>query len=440
MIAIGEIELKSLENKIFLVLSLVLFILTIIIGTSLLSYNRSAEKQIKNELLNKNYSKIVRFIIEELTNVYYQLGTTTDNSEVNATISNHIIKVCYNRKCKNFNLLRAGPVLEKTIPKYIFYKIELNEALIYSNTKLANYEIEKSRLLNERNILRVAVSVDERFWLKKQLEIRESYKTVFVASLIFIALISVLFKYLLRLYGIKIYQYFGKVFFSQEEFLLKKIWSQEYKRKKELELNYLFMKKANKLVLSKECMAVDESSILSLPCNISLYQKNHSEKVSIVELKIFFLEMFSLEKNISISIVSQDDTIDFQSKELLYQILNSLFNYLIFCFNKTENLDNTAEIKCYISRGGLNLECKGFSALHGNDINMHTINFFKNYANVFLLSLEQIFSMLEKLEFKCEIKNEDEISLVKPQEIDVSKQVIKKSANISSVLPFKRKR
>ncbi len=439
MIAIEELEVKSLENKIFLFLFLILSFLMVIIGVSLIYHYQNTEKKVKYELLNKNYSKITRLTIEELANVYHQLATTTDNSEVNVTISNHSVNACYKEKCKNYNLLKFGSILDRNIQEYIFYKIKLNEALIYSNTKLPSYEIERSHLLNEQTILTVGLSINEVFWQNKQLEIREPYKNIFIASLVFIALSGVLFKCLLRFYGIKIYHYFKKIFLSQEEVLLNKIWNQEFKRKKELELNYLFIKKANKLILSNEGMTGSESDILSLPCNISLYQKNHSEKVSIVELKGFFSEMFSLEKNISISIVSQNDTVDFQSKELLYQILNSLFNYLIFCFKKTKSLENAAEIKCYINHESLRLECKGFSILQGSDVNTQNMQFFKDHANVFILGLEQIFNMLDKLKFKYEIKNGDEIILIKLQEMDNSNRTAKKSINISSILPFKRK-
>jgi len=439
MIAIEELEVKSLENKMFLFLFLISSFLMIIIGLNLIYHYQNTEKKVKNELLNKNHSKIKMLAIEELANLYYQLSTPINNSEVNATINNHSIKACYKEKCKSFNLLKFGPMLNRIIPEYIFYEIKLNEELIYSNTKLPSYEIEKSHLLNERTILTVGLSINELFWQKNQLEIMEPYKNIFIASLVFMALSGLLFKYLLRFYGIKTYQYCKKLFFSQEEVLLNKIWSQEFKIKKELELNYLFIKKANKLILSNEGKTLRESDILSLPCNISLYQKNHSEKVSIVELKEFFLEMFSLEKDISISIVSQDNTIDFQSKELLYQILNSLFNYLVFCFKKTKNLENTAEIKCYINYESLRFECKGFSTLQGNDVNTQTMQFFKNHANVFILNLEQVFSILEKLKFKYEIKNEDAISLIKLQEMDNPNWPAKKSTNISSILPFKRK-
>jgi hypothetical protein len=439
MIAIEELEVKSLENKIFLFLFLILSFLMIIIGISLVYHYQNMEKRVKNELLNTNSSKLRKLTIEELANVYHQLATTTDNSEVSSIISNYTIDACYKEKCKSFNLLKFGPILDRTIPEYILYKIKLNEALIYSNTKLPSYEIENSHLLNEQTILTIGLSISEVFWQKKQLEIREPYKNIFIASLVFIALNGILFKYLLRFYGTKIYQYYKKIFFSQEEVLLHKIWSQEYKRKKELELNYLFIKKANKLILSNEGMTGSESSILSLPCNISLYHKDHSEKVSIIELKCFFSEIFNLEKNFSISLVSQNDTIDFQSKELLYQILYSIFNYLAFCFEKTKNLENTAEVKCYIGQESLKFECKGFSILQGDEGNIQTNQFFKNHANVFILSLEQIFSILEQLKFKCMIKNGDEISLSKIQGMDNSRLQEKKSINMSLILPFKRK-
>lgn len=439
MIAIEELEVKSLENKIFLCLFLILSFLMIIIGISLAYHYQNMEKRVKNELLNTNSSKLRKLTIEELANVYHQLATTTDNNEVRSIISNYTIDACYKEKCKSFNLLKFGSILDRIIPEYIFYKIKLNESLIYSNTKLPSYEIENSHLLNEQTILTIGLSISEVFWQKKQLEIRKPYKNIFIASLVFIALNGMLFKYLLRFYGTKIYQYYKKVFSSQEEVLLNKIWSQEYKRKKELELNYLFIKKANKLILSNEEMTGSESSILNLPCNISLYQKDHSEKVSIIELKCFFSEIFNLEKNISISLVSQNDTIDFQSKELLYQILHSIFNYIVFCFEKTKNLENTAEVKCYIGQESLKFECKGFSILQGDEGNIQTNQFFKNHANVFILSLEQIFSILEQLKFKCMIKNGDEISLIKIQEMDNSSSQEKKSINMSLILPFKRK-
>ncbi len=44
---------------------------------------------------------------------------------------------------------------------------------------------------------------------------------------------------------------------------------------------------------------------------------------------------------------------------------------------KTKNLDNTAEIKCYISDEGLSLECKGISILQGNDINIYAMHFLR---------------------------------------------------------------
>ena len=123
----------------------------------------------------------------------------------------------------------------------------------------------------------------------------------------------------------------------------------------------------------------------------------------------------------------------------MYQILYSIFNYLAFCFEKTKNLENTAEVKCYIGQESLKFECKGFSILQGDEGNMQTNQFFKNHANVFILSLEQIFSILEQLKFKCMIKNGDEIRLIKIQEMDNSSSQEKKSINMSLILPFKRK-
>ena len=158
MIAIEELEVKSLENKIFLFLLLISSFLMIIIGISLVYHYQNMEERVKNELLNTNSSKLRKVTIEELANVYHQLATTTDNSEVSNIISNYTIDACYKEKCKSFNLLKFGPILDRIIPEYIFYKIKLNEELIYSNTKLPSYEIEKSCLLNERTIITVGLS------------------------------------------------------------------------------------------------------------------------------------------------------------------------------------------------------------------------------------------------------------------------------------------
>lgn len=440
MISVEELELKSLENRISLSIFLILLFLVIILGVSFVYHYQKTETKAKNELLSNNQSKITKFIIGEVSNLYHQLAISTDNSEVNTTISNHSIISCYNKKCKKFNLLKLGPILERIIPEYIFYKIKLNEELVYSNIKLPSYEIEKAYLLNEKTILTVGLSIDDMFWQKKQLEIMEPYKNILIALLGYIVLISMLFKYLLRFSGIKTYQYLKKAFLHQEEFLLKKIWSYEFKRRKELELNYLLIKKTNKLILSNASIIQRESSILGLPCNINLFQNDTSEKVSIVELKSFFSEIFGLEKNISISIVSQNDTIDFQSKELLYQLLNSILSYLAFCFEKTGNLKNTAEIKCYIRHESIRFECKGFTILQwNNNVDTQVLEFFKYHANVFILNLEQVFNILERLKFKCEINNGDEISLIKLQEMNNYSLAKKKSTNISSILPFKRK-
>ena len=66
MVAIEALEAKSLENKIFLLLSFILFSFMLILGVSLIYNYQNKEKNIKNELLNKNHSKITRLIIEEL--------------------------------------------------------------------------------------------------------------------------------------------------------------------------------------------------------------------------------------------------------------------------------------------------------------------------------------------------------------------------------------
>ena len=91
MIAIEELEVKSLENKIFLFLFLILSFLMIIIGISLVYHYQNMEKRVKSELLDENYNKLRKLTIEELANVYHQLATTTDNSEVSSVISNYTL-------------------------------------------------------------------------------------------------------------------------------------------------------------------------------------------------------------------------------------------------------------------------------------------------------------------------------------------------------------
>ena len=399
----------------------------------IIGYNYYSDSLVsrKNDILNDYYKIILNHNLVKLD--YLLQKSAMDKIGVNTTINidKSDVKICDKQKCININLFELASTIDKHIPNFVYYKVEINKITLHYNNKIPNYELDKTYSINDYNQISIGVSIDINYWNKIKKQVAQPLIYTILLSSLFLALLILSNKLLSKYIRKHYYSYYKNHYdlelkkieveyqdtlIAKENLLMKKIWDLEFHRAKDVEFNYLFSMEANKLamIIKKTAhlnMDINQNTahtLPSLPCSIILYYtKDEQEKINIRSLIEIFSNRFAeSEDNISVLITSSEKNLQFVSKASLYQIIYSIISYIIFII-KEQSCNHKHNIKLNIQSNKENIsfvfEYDGFPLSSEEDVLRLSNKFFEKHANPFLLSLNQIFNILRNNNFDCNV-------------------------------------
>jgi hypothetical protein len=397
-----------------------------VISMSFYFYCNALFESRKGQISNDYYKIILNNTVITLEDLL-QKFPLNQSKDIIINISKSDIKTCYKEQCINSNLFGFASTIDKYLPNFINYKIEINRQLLHCNNKILNYDFEKISPISKYNQIAIGIGIDSEYLNI----IRDQITKSFLITMIFWTLLLILFIWSIRSEnkGVqKFYSYNYKNFYDselkmakedyehklqyKEDLLMKRIWDLEYEKEKDIEINHLFSEEANKLAMithKTESHNYDYPlNDKTLPCSMILYYPNiRGENIRIKNLIEIFSEKFvKSEENISFFITSDQQNVNFASKASLYQIIYSLLTYINFIL-KEQSLAIKYRVKLDITKEQegccLVFEYDGLLIQNEEELFKFSNKFFKKHVNPFLLSVEQIFYVLKADNYNCTI-------------------------------------
>jgi|GEM_PF-2582986 len=454
--------LRKIILRIFIIVSIVYCLFVICIYQH---YNNKVTEE-KHELLQIYYSMILDATLNKINNLALKNSIDLQTSKVAVDVDTGHIRLCQATNCSSYDLFKIGTLMNKLIPKFINYKIELNKKLIYVNTKTQNYEIEKIYYINGDLQLNINLAVDDIEWAKTAFNFKKPFyllSTVILSSFILLYILAqLILKYSNNLYKCY-YQSKSEALLNQlqtehqqqlrnsETLWMKKIWNINFNKQRDLELNYLFSQEANQIAYSSE---EEKNDLLKsdqlrnfanqIPCSIILYQPDKKEQIDVTKLITIFTNRFSEEdENISVNISSTLKIVYFASQAALYQIIYSIINYLFFLLKKhspTTHSQISLSIKTIDKRLKLYFVYDNMPISKKEELSIISGDFFRSHANPFLLNIHQIFNILKTNGFDCKVK-EGKLNIIEIIERDSGDDKLSNiKNNVISISCLKKKK
>ncbi|MDP5021295.1 MAG: hypothetical protein NWP91_06160 [Rickettsiaceae bacterium] len=457
--------MDKLKQKVYQILACIIIIYGVFIIFLYQSYQDKAEIQ-KATILHDYYKKISEVSVKKINSLTQQISSNIQNNNISIKANNNDLEVCDN-KCINYNLFRFGASIDQYIPEFIYYKIELNNKFLYSNAKYQNYQIEKIYHLNDYNQFNISVAIDKIHLSKVNKETRKPFWIILfftLGNILLLYIIAIFFfnnfdkeykghyqkKYKEDLRQLKLSH--SKELRNSKDYLMNKIWNLNFHKQKDLEINCLLAKEANKLSITdgnlndQDALLKDsrlQNSSDKIPCSIILYQENKLEEINVAQLIDLFKDRFNQENdNILVKITGKAKVVYFSSKAALYQIIYSVISYLIFIINKqspatqqniTLIVDNTTKTT------NLYFEYDGFPVVEEKELFKMSNYFFKTHANPFLLNINQVFNILRINGFNCNVSYNVCNTIVILQKEADKNQLIKRRDNVIHLSSFTEK-
>lgn len=383
----------------------------------------------RSRILQQYYDKVASVSIEKLNYISHKILANIKDEDI--TIVNNVgdLRICRDQ-CVEYSIFRFGNIIDKHIPEFIHFKIELNKNLLYSNFRENNYQLEKVYHINSGHQLVIGVSIDKVFEDNLANDITKPFwiisYIVFASAILIYFLYGLLIKCILKSYKLD-YQlhrkeeieYINKqhtVAINEcKSSLMNEIWNKNFVKQRDLEINYLFALEANRLAL-EENPDYDKDFIVTgrikqfqhkVPCSIVLYQVNQREEIYVKELIDLLTARFEQDnQGIKIEISSDIKITYFCTKVALYQIIYSFICYLVFVLEK-QSVNSNKYIKIIITNvdeaASLKIEYGGMSIKDRNELLKLSTGFFQSHANPFILNINKILSLLESSNFTCNI-------------------------------------
>lgn len=411
-------KLKQYNINLF-ILVIIIYMLIVVV---LYKYYDDKVAIEKEQILQKYYKKIWEISSDKIASLASRVFSSIQNE--NLSINNYAnnIEICNNTKCIKYNLYRFTSMLNRNIPDFIYYRIELNGKLLCSNTKSVLYQIDKSYQINKSSQLNISLTFNNIFLHKLESDIKRSFWIITTVLTITLLLLLILLKKSFKVFN-KIYEIsyqdcyeseidklrtaYQQDLQNSEAVWKKKLWNIDFNKQKDLDVNIFFSQKANQIALSNDNSNFQEDKLKNLkltrhrdqiPCSIVLYQEDKVEEVDIVELINLFTTRFDQEENISIKVSSVAKLVNFSSSEALYQIIYSIIKYLFFLLKK-QSLVNKYVIQLFINKveqeTTLYFEYDGYPIMTEAEFLQSSKNFYKTHVNPFLLNPDQIFNLLK---------------------------------------------
>lgn len=434
------------DKNYFFIIAFSAYILTSLFLYHLYSSNLQSKIQY---LLKENYEIVLNNSVVKLDYLTQQFSLD-EREKAQISIDKTNIKNCISEKCLNINLLEFVSELNKYVPAFVNYKIEVNRQHLSSNNKLEKYQIEKMHQISPHNLISIGISLDDAYissisWnlIVQYLSLSSANTFLFMLFILFAVRIEKSFRNFYKskfeLEYSKFAEALQKDFEGQlkekENHLQKKIWDLEYNNEKDLEIHRILSEEAHKLTLmaNKQEDSNEMRNIRQGLCTLSLYvQREGYEKIKVSKLTEIFLDRYDrASKELDFGIKSDFQDIKFTSKAVLYQIIYSILTYLYFILNRQS--DNSAcnlrlEIGEKYDRASLKFKFNGRPIRDLKELSKYYMQFFQKNVDPFILSLDQIHEILkaEKYSFNIGFKGSNYISIEKLKE--------EKSKNIDNVI------
>ncbi|WP_375319424.1 hypothetical protein [Candidatus Tisiphia endosymbiont of Oplodontha viridula] len=415
--------LDKLRKNLFKIFTLIFGVYSTIIILLYQYYNNKVEME-KTQILQTYYDKIVGLSMNKFSSLAHYLSSNIQEKNISINNNSSEIEICNEAlNCKYYNIFHFGELLNRDIPEFIHYKIELNKNFLYSNIKMENYQVDKIYHINDSHQLNVSLAINSVFWHKVETDIKKSFwiLTAFITTnmALLYVLLKISFNNFNKSYALH-YQDQHTAELEQLKFdhqlelkncetcLMKKIWNNDFNKQKDLEINCLFAQEANQISLFDNNSNNQEDMIKDyrlknfgdkVPCSIVLYQENKIEEIDTSKLVTLFIDRFNQEdENISFEISSKAKILYFSSNAALYQIIYSVISYILFLLKKQpfvikHNIRLT--INSIKQKIVLHFEYDGYPIMTAQELLKTSNNFFKTHANPFLLNLSQVFNILQ---------------------------------------------
>ena len=131
-------RIKGSSYRIFF-FAIIIYGLTL---TFLYNYFNDAAEVKKSQILQDYYNQIIAISINKISSSLQKISSSLQNKNILLSINNNDLKICSDNRCINYNLFRFRASLDKYIPEFIFYRIELNKKFLLANVRFQNYQIE----------------------------------------------------------------------------------------------------------------------------------------------------------------------------------------------------------------------------------------------------------------------------------------------------------
>lgn len=415
----------------------VLLIYSFVLITSYFLAERSLAYR-KTEILNSYYNLILNHSAKKLEYILDKLSTNANEGNISVNVEKSNIQVCSSTKCIRDNIFEFSSMVDRYLPHFINYKIQINNQLLHFNNKLNAYDLEKTHHISSYNRLSIGVSMTPNYWNNLKFEILKPFFFIVIIFTFLLILFLFSIKFLINHFKNLYCSYFKDAYEKElteaenhyknelavkENILIKKVWDLEYVREKDIELNYLFAQEANALAFTMEALdritTLDKSGhnffnykyCKGFPCSIVLYYETRTlEKISVTSLMEAFSNRFVRpEDNVAVSIASTAENVYFASKGSLYQIIYSIMSYIIFILKEQSNFDKFNLGFNIVNKKGdkeslcLLFKYDGAPLYSEEEVFRFSDKFFRKHANPFLLAPSQVFDLLKANNFRCKL-------------------------------------
>jgi len=404
-------------------------LLTLFISTTYMSFKDDLSNKISDITSNENII-VTQLISRTLNNSFFKVTT----NHRNITTSEYEIKICDSTSCLDFNFLNLKSLIYEILPDHLKLSVHIEDKLLFTNTEDVYLQYFDSYLLNGKFNLRIGLKIKDNYIMELRKGVINYYKRylLFVLS-IFICLF----------YIHKMHQYLTSK--HSEEMYLKKIlnfrteiqrkeWEIKFSKKKDLEINLLFMKSAQ--VITEQNVIDSVKKYTNTAYHKILLDQDELEIIALNNFKNDFETRFSLNnitsQNIKFDIEYEGERILFHSKALFYQIIYSLLIYVTFFITKELGL-KANKISVYINGSedsreiSVNLPAMTISTKQ--QLLSDCYQFFITHANPFILDIRIIFSLLDDIGFNCIVKNNS---------IKITEKQLENHNSIGQVIEFNK--
>ena len=199
-------ESRNLLSEYYRTLTIQIVAFIIYFSVITISYNcyNNEFKNRKNEILNEYYKIISNYSLIKLNHLLQKLPLDQSGIDTVISVDQSDILSCFKQQCIRSNLFEFTSIIDKYIPNFIYYRIDLNKQVLHRNIRIDDYELEKTYHINNYNQLSILVSADSKYWdkIKKQ-TIKPFLVTIISSS--FLLILFILSNKLLNKYNNKFY-------------------------------------------------------------------------------------------------------------------------------------------------------------------------------------------------------------------------------------------